>query len=1713
MTALTDVTSTGTTELDAGKTITFTVDTSEAVNAVGSALTLSNGATAAYTSGSGSETLTFSYTVAAGDASTADLKVTGYSGTIADAAGNALAAASVTEDTGVAIITSAPTVTALTDVTSTGTTELDAGKTITFTVDTSEAVNAVGSALTLSNGATAAYTSGSGSETLTFSYTVAAGDASTADLKVTGYSGTIADAAGNALAAASVTEDTGVAIITSAPTVTALTDVTSTGTTELDAGKTITFTVDTSEAVNAVGSALTLSNGATAAYTSGSGSETLTFSYTVAAGDASTADLKVTGYSGTIADAAGNALAAASVTEDTGVAIITSAPTVTALTDVTSTGTTELDAGKTITFTVDTSEAVNAVGSALTLSNGATAAYTSGSGSETLTFSYTVAAGDASTADLKVTGYSGTIADAAGNALAAASVTEDTGVAIITSAPTVTALTDVTSTGTTELDAGKTITFTVDTSEAVNAVGSALTLSNGATAAYTSGSGSETLTFSYTVAAGDASTADLKVTGYSGTIADAAGNALAAASVTEDTGVAIITSAPTVTALTDVTSTGTTELDAGKTITFTVDTSEAVNAVGSALTLSNGATAAYTSGSGSETLTFSYTVAAGDASTADLKVTGYSGTIADAAGNALAAASVTEDTGVAIITSAPTVTALTDVTSTGTTELDAGKTITFTVDTSEAVNAVGSALTLSNGATAAYTSGSGSETLTFSYTVAAGDASTADLKVTGYSGTIADAAGNALAAASVTEDTGVAIITSAPTVTALTDVTSTGTTELDAGKTITFTVDTSEAVNAVGSALTLSNGATAAYTSGSGSETLTFSYTVAAGDASTADLKVTGYSGTIADAAGNALAAASVTEDTGVAIITSAPTVTALTDVTSTGTTELDAGKTITFTVDTSEAVNAVGSALTLSNGATAAYTSGSGSETLTFSYTVAAGDASTADLKVTGYSGTIADAAGNALAAASVTEDTGVAIITSAPTVTALTDVTSTGTTELDAGKTITFTVDTSEAVNAVGSALTLSNGATAAYTSGSGSETLTFSYTVAAGDASTADLKVTGYSGTIADAAGNALAAASVTEDTGVAIITSAPTVTALTDVTSTGTTELDAGKTITFTVDTSEAVNAVGSALTLSNGATAAYTSGSGSETLTFSYTVAAGDASTADLKVTGYSGTIADAAGNALAAASVTEDTGVAIITSAPTVTALTDVTSTGTTELDAGKTITFTVDTSEAVNAVGSALTLSNGATAAYTSGSGSETLTFSYTVAAGDASTADLKVTGYSGTIADAAGNALAAASVTEDTGVAIITSAPTVTALTDVTSTGTTELDAGKTITFTVDTSEAVNAVGSALTLSNGATAAYTSGSGSETLTFSYTVAAGDASTADLKVTGYSGTIADAAGNALAAASVTEDTGVAIITSAPTVTALTDVTSTGTTELDAGKTITFTVDTSEAVNAVGSALTLSNGATAAYTSGSGSETLTFSYTVAAGDASTADLKVTGYSGTIADAAGNALAAASVTEDTGVAIITSAPTVTALTDVTSTGTTALDAGKTITFTVDTSEAVIATGAALTLSNGATAAYTSGSGSETLTFTYTVAAGDASTADLKVTGYSGTIADAAGNALAAASVTEDTGVAIVTSGTDGDGADRRDLDRHHRPRRRQDHHLHGRHQRGGQCGRLGADAEQRRHRGLYQRQRLGDADLHLYGGGRRCQHRRPQGHRL
>ena len=106
-------------DLDAGKTVTLTLNMSEAVtvNTGGTpTLTLNDGGTATYTGGSGTSALTFSYTVAAGQ-NTAALAATAVNlngATIADGAGNAanLSLTGLTQ-TGPQIDTTTPTITRL----------------------------------------------------------------------------------------------------------------------------------------------------------------------------------------------------------------------------------------------------------------------------------------------------------------------------------------------------------------------------------------------------------------------------------------------------------------------------------------------------------------------------------------------------------------------------------------------------------------------------------------------------------------------------------------------------------------------------------------------------------------------------------------------------------------------------------------------------------------------------------------------------------------------------------------------------------------------------------------------------------------------------------------------------------------------------------------------------------------------------------------------------------------------------------------------------------------------------------------------------------------------------------------------------------------------------------------------------------------------------------------------------------------------------------------------------------------------------------------------------------------------------------------------------------------------------------------------------------------------------------------------------------------
>ena len=195
----------------------------------------------------------------------------------------------------------------------------------------SEVVNVTGTPqLTLETGGSDAvvdYSSGTGSNTLTFNYTIGAGHTSSdLDYKATSSlglnGGAIKDAALNAatltLASPGATNSLGnskaLIVDTSVPTVTGVTSTTNND--SYKQGETIAITVAFSEVVNVTGTPqLTLETGGSDAvvdYSSGTGSNTLTFNYTIGAGHTSSdLDYKATSSlglnGGAIKDAALNA--------------------------------------------------------------------------------------------------------------------------------------------------------------------------------------------------------------------------------------------------------------------------------------------------------------------------------------------------------------------------------------------------------------------------------------------------------------------------------------------------------------------------------------------------------------------------------------------------------------------------------------------------------------------------------------------------------------------------------------------------------------------------------------------------------------------------------------------------------------------------------------------------------------------------------------------------------------------------------------------------------------------------------------------------------------------------------------------------------------------------------------------------------------------------------------------------------------------------------------------------------------------------------------------------------------------------------------------------------------------------------------------------------------------------------------------------------------
>ena len=586
-----------------------------------------------------------------------------------------------------------------------------------------------------------------------------------------------------------------------------------------------------------------------------------------------------------------------------------------------------------------------------------------------------------------------------------------------------------------DLNAGHVVTLTVAMSEVVTVAGGipTLSLNNGGTASYTGGSGSNALTFSYTVGAGQ-DTGDLAVTSFNlngATVSDPAGNnAIVTGAVSNPTGILQIdTTAPTVpsvvTSGAGIDGSGNGDLNAGHVVTLTVAMSEVVTVAGGipTLSLNNGGTASYTGGSGSNALTFSYTVGAGQ-DTSDLAVTSFNlngATVSDPAGNnAIVTGAVSNPTGILQIdTTAPTVpsvvTSGAGIDGSGNGDLNAGHVVTLTVAMSEVVTVAGGipTLSLNNGGTASYTGGSGSNALTFSYTVGAGQ-DTSDLAVTSFNlngATVSDPAGNnAIVTGAVSNPTGILQIdTTAPTVPSVVmsgaGIDGSGNGDLNAGHVVTLTVAMSEVVTVAGGipTLSLNNGGTASYTGGSGSNALTFSYTVGAGQ-DTGDLAVTSFNlngATVSDPAGNnAIVTGAVSNPTGILQIdTTAPTVpsvvTSGAGIDGSGNGDLNAGHVVTLTVAMSEVVTVAGGipTLSLNNGGTASYTGGSGSNALTFSYTVGAGQ-DTSDLAVTSFNlngATVSDPAGNnAIVTGAVSNPTGILQIdTTAPTVPSISSIT----------------------------------------------------------------------------------------------------------------------------------------------------------------------------------------------------------------------------------------------------------------------------------------------------------------------------------------------------------------------------------------------------------------------------------------------------------------------------------------------------------------------------------------------------------------------------------------------------------------------------------------------------------------------------------------------------------------------------------------------------
>ncbi|WP_160020173.1 Ig-like domain-containing protein [Pseudomonas sp. 8O] len=530
-------------------------------------------------------------------------------------------------------------------------------------------------------------------------------------------------------------------------------------------------------------------------------------------------------------------------------------------------------------------------------------------------------------------------------------------------------------------------------------------------------------------------------------------------------------------------------------------------------------------------------------------------------------------------------------------------------------------------------------------------------------------------------------------------------------------------------------------------------------------------------------------------------------------------------------------------------------------------------------------------------------------------------------------------------------------------------------------------------------------------------APTITNVSSSTANGTYKI--GDVITVNVQFDSAVNVTGlPTLTLETGATDRvlnYVSGSGTNTLSFSYTVQAGDSS-ADLDYVSSSalslngGSIRDGANQSAiltlaapgAAGSLGANKALVVDGVRPTATSIT----LSDTALRIGETATVTITFNEAVLGldVGD-FNVANGSLSNPSSSDGGLTWTATFTPSANITDVSNIITLNNAG-VMDQAGNL--GSGTTDSVNYAIDTQRPTASiVVTD------TALRAGQSTTVTITFSEAVTELTTAdFSVANGSLSNLFT-SDNITWTATLTPSANVTDSSNLITLDNTG-VQDVAGNA--GTSTTDSNNYAIDTQRPTAgIVITD------TALKAGQSTTVTITFSEAVIGLTTAdFSVANGTLGNLSSSDGGITWTATLTP---DADVTDatnlitLDNTGYT----DAAGNT--GTGTTDSNNYAIDSKAPAITSV-GVPANGT--YVAGDALDFTVNFDEAVTVdtTGGtprlAITLDTGGTvyANYLSGSGSTALVFRLTVANGQQDSNGIAVgtnlQSNGATLRDAAGN---------------------------------------------------------------------------------------------------